>query len=125
VDAVSGEPGTGEVVGENVGVGVNHTKQIVDGVGNDFGARGRMGRVFAEIEAEIRVLWNQESFSVGNEGADGRVKGLGGEVGKGKATRRAGLDSPGREIGEVLRRRIKEGEDGEIGKLRAEFLEGV
>jgi hypothetical protein len=76
VDAVSGEPGTGEVVGENVGVGVNHTKQIIDGVGNDFGARGRMGGVFAEIEAEIQVLWNQGSFSVGNEGADGRVKGV-------------------------------------------------
>lgn len=55
MDAVSGEAGTGEMVGENVGVGVNHTKQIIDGMGDDFGARRRMGRVWAEVQAEIGV----------------------------------------------------------------------
>jgi hypothetical protein len=38
VDAAGCEIGIGEVVGENVGVGVNYTEQIIDGVGNDFGA---------------------------------------------------------------------------------------
>ena len=37
-DAAGCEIGIGEVVGENVGVGVNFTEQIIDGVGNDFGA---------------------------------------------------------------------------------------
>lgn len=53
MDAVSGQSGIGEVVGENVGVGVNHAKQIVDGVGNDFGARRRMCGVFAEVEIHV------------------------------------------------------------------------
>jgi hypothetical protein len=126
VDAAGGQTGIGEVVGENVGVGVNHTEQIVDGVGNDFGARRRMGGVFAEVETEIGVLWNGRlSFSFGDEGTDGVVHGLGGEIVKGKATGCAGAQSLGSEIGEILSGRIEEGEDGKDGKLRAKFLDGV
>jgi hypothetical protein len=50
------------------------------------------------------------------------VHGLGGEVVKGKAAGCAGAESLG---GEILSGRIKEGEDGKDGKLRAKLLDGV
>jgi hypothetical protein len=53
------------------------------------------------------------------------MHGLGGEVVHGKATGRTGAESLGGEIGEVLRGRIEEGEDGKGRKLRSEFLDGV
>lgn len=114
VDAVSGEAGTGEMVGENVGVGVNHTKQIVDGMGNDFGARRRMDGVWQEVEAEIGVgaKWGR-SFSVADEGKNGLIQDFGGEVVQGKATGCAGLESESGEIDEVLSGRVQEDEDGE------------
>jgi hypothetical protein len=55
VDPAGGEIGIGEVVGENVGVGVNCAEQIIDGVGNDFAAPRRMGGVVVEIRSDIRV----------------------------------------------------------------------
>jgi hypothetical protein len=53
------------------------------------------------------------------------VHGLGGEVVKGKAAGCAGAESLGGEIREILSTRIKEGEDGKDGKLRAKLLDGV
>lgn len=117
MDAVGGEAGTGEMVGENVGVGVNDAEQIIDGMGNDFGARRRMGGVLAEVEAGVGVgaKWGR-SFSVADEGKDGLIQDFGGEVVQGKATGCAGLESEGGEIDEVLSRRVQEDNDGD-GKL--------
>ncbi len=104
------------MVGENVGIGVNHTKQIVDRMRNDFGARRRMGGVWAEVETEIGVgaKWGR-SFSGTDEGENCLVHGFGGDVVQGKATRRAGLESEGSEVREILSRRFQEDEDREGG----------
>ena len=126
MDAAGGEIGIGEVVGENVGVGVNYAEQIIDGVGNDFGAGRRMGGVFAEIRSDIRMPSKMRlRLCVGSERADGVMNGLGGEIVKGKAAGRAGVKSLGSKINEILSGRIKEGEDRKRWKLRAEFVDGV
>lgn len=62
---------------------------------------------------------------VGSERANGVMNGLGGEIVKRKAARCAGVKSIGSEISEILSGRIKEGEDGEGWKLRAELVNGV
>jgi hypothetical protein len=80
VDAAGSEIGIGEVVGENIGVGVNYAEQIIDGVGNDFGARRRKGGVFAEMRSDIRMPSKTRlRLSVGSERSDGVMNGLGGE----------------------------------------------
>ena len=62
---------------------------------------------------------------VGSERANGVMNGLGGEIVKRKAAGCAGVKSFGSEISEILSGRIKEGENGEGWKLRAELVNGV
>jgi hypothetical protein len=44
VDAAGGEIGIGEVVGENIGVGVNYTEQIIAGVRKCGGQVSQWGK---------------------------------------------------------------------------------
>jgi hypothetical protein len=50
VDAASGRIAVCETVGENVSVGTNHTKQIIDRVGENLGARGRNREAFPAVK---------------------------------------------------------------------------
>ena len=124
-DIANGRVRFDETVGKNIGVGVDYTKQIIHGVGDDFGPGRRECGVFTVVETEfhVRILSKVGlRFFLGDQGEDSIVNGLGGEVLEGEAA--GGSRTEGLGI-QFLNGRIKEGKDGKRGVVRAEFLDGA
>lgn len=84
--------GTVEAVGEDIGVGGDHAEKVVEGVSDDLVLGKGEGDTFGIIEGQNHLrgfLEDEVGIGVRQDGNDGTVEGVGGELIEREATGRA------------------------------------
>lgn len=117
--------GSSEVIGQDIGVGGNDTQEIVEGMGDDLGLGRRERGGIRDIEGELhlRSLSKMRLSLIFHQDRGHRiVKGEGGEINEGEATRCSTSEGLGVQLRDGWG---IDGEDGEGGIFGANFLDVV